>query len=281
MKIMPLLTWIAIAVTSSFVASCIKPPQKPDTKKDTFNDFHDTNSKQLKFNLRPCEPSDPKVDGGWGAWGACERWSQKRACDNPSPQCGGKNCEGSDTQRCISHDVPSWCFDKDGRPSPPRKPTQEDVKKCWDENPDIPKECIRSLLEAASDDPAQQGKYPDFDGKCGCKMSHPDTETDTQKGRPLYSCTSPTGLNFNISPLKISGLAIAGVMIPPTDGKPNYCMFDVSLGGDPWIGDRMEENCFGCHDPEDPENSRDPKGCPPAIDSEVLKTLLAPTKPRP
>lgn len=202
--------------------------------------------------VRSC-PDTAKIDGGWSEWTQCEGTFQYRDCINPSPTCGGAVCEGPVSRRCLSDDIPDWCQDEEGKISEPHKPTKEDVDECWDNNSDIPKDCITDVVKGTPN-----GTFPDFNGQCGCRVDR--TDTDAMPGRTLYECTSETGLDFNISP--VDRPPGAGVMIPPTDGNSNNCMFDVRADGRPLIGDEMEQNCFKCHNPKNPEYDYDPVGCP-------------------
>ncbi|MGI5825814.1 MAG: thrombospondin type-1 domain-containing protein [Patescibacteria group bacterium] len=55
----------------------------------------------------PCSPRN----GGWSSWSACSPspgpGTQTRSCNNPSPDCGGKNCSGPSSQACCTVSKPS------------------------------------------------------------------------------------------------------------------------------------------------------------------------------
>jgi hypothetical protein len=52
-------------------------------------------------------PASEPVDGGWSAWSSCVDGKQIRACTNPVPYGGGKDCVGPATQVCTVPVPPS------------------------------------------------------------------------------------------------------------------------------------------------------------------------------
>ncbi|VUZ55036.1 unnamed protein product [Hymenolepis diminuta] len=67
--------------------------------------------------VRACERKNCPIDGGWGAWGPWSHCSKScdggirrrtRQCNNPTPQFGGAQCEGSDNEstKCQENPCP-------------------------------------------------------------------------------------------------------------------------------------------------------------------------------
>lgn len=159
-------------------------------------------------NSPPCPaPQQPPRDGQWGPWGAWDECtascgggyrSRRRKCDNPSPQSGGQDCQGSniDFEMCNIEPCPeykkltpwsNWMIVSNGSNLADGYVEKRFRCACRAHAPDV------SLIKVSI--AKEEERYCGNDGSC-TRRDYDDSDHKWSDWNPWTDCTSPCGGGF-------------------------------------------------------------------------------------